>query len=96
MKLGKKGKANQKNNRELKKIFTELNIDFCEVCGTRDGLTYAHSKKRRFITDDQSMKEVALLCLRHHIEIEALSHAEMYQKVTEIIERRNQNEFIQA
>ncbi len=87
--LGKKSKANKKNNAELKQIFTKLGIDFCEICGCRFGLTWAHSRKRRFITTDEMMKHVALLCLPHHQEIERLPSLAMFQKVTEIIEKRD-------
>jgi hypothetical protein len=91
MKPGKKAKANAKNNRELKKIFENLGISWCEECGSTFHLTYAHSMKRRFIQTDQQMKEVALLCLNCHDRIEHLPHSEMYQKITEIIALRGIN-----
>ena len=88
MKLSKKGKQNAKNNRELKQIFIKLGVDWCELCGTRFGLTWAHSRKRRFIENDEMMKEVALLCLKCHTQAEMLPDYEMFSLITKIIAER--------
>lgn len=54
-------------------------------------LGFAHRLKRRFITDDEELKVVALLCVSCHDRIEHKSHAEMYEIVTEIVEKRNES-----
>lgn len=83
-------KADKKNVRELKRIFEQMNITFCEICGTRDFLSFAHSRKRRFITDDAGMKEVALLCIADHEILERLPHELMFERITEIINKREE------
>lgn len=72
----------------LKKTFENLGITFCEICGSTFNLSFAHSKKRRFITSEAELTEVCLICIPCHQEIETLPHVEMHRKVIEIIERR--------
>lgn len=86
---GRKTWANTKNNRELKKIFDALGIRSCEKCGSTFHLTWAHSRKRRFINSDEGMKEVALLCCACHEKLERLPHSEMFAEINRIIERRD-------
>lgn len=73
---------------KLKTQFESMGITYCEKCGTRNGLTFAHRLKRRFITDDTELMTVALLCLRCHQEVEQLPHQQMFEQITEVIENR--------
>lgn len=87
-KLGRKGKADAKNRRELKKEFAEKGITRCEHCQTDNGLTFAHSKKRKDIKTEFDKKEVALLCLPEHMRIEQLPPVEMAREVRAYIAKR--------
>lgn len=51
-------------------------------------LSFAHRYKRRFITTDEELRVVALLCQKHHEEIEFSGHDEMYEAITAIINSR--------
>jgi hypothetical protein len=86
IRAGKKSKANKKNNAELKRIFEGLQITFCERCGNKFGLTFAHSLKRRFIQTDEQMKEVAVLCVPCHQFVER--QPDMTAIIQSIISRR--------
>lgn len=94
LKRGGKIGAGKKTNRwnyvrqQLKTEFTRKGIYFCEICGTTEALSMAHRLKRRFITDDQELRTVAILCLRDHEIIEKLPHQEMFDRITEIIQNR--------
>ena len=88
--VGKKTALWEKTRRELKREFEAQGIVRCEVCGIDSGLSFAHSRKRRFISTTAELKEVALLCLVHHAQIERLSHEEMFEKVNEIIANRGE------
>lgn len=88
MKLGRKGKADAKNRRELKAEFDRRGIRNCEHCGTGFGLTFAHSLKRKDIKTAEQMKECALLCLPEHMRIEQLPPAEMAKEVRAYIAKR--------
>lgn len=86
--LGKRGREWENARRRLKKKFFELGIDFCEICGSRFGLSFAHSKKRRHIEGDE-LTEVALVCIHPcHAELERLPEPEMTAKVRSIISNR--------
>lgn len=91
-KIGKRGKADKKNVRELKAIFERMNITFCEICGTRDFLSFAHSKKRKDIHNEFDMKHVALLCIADHEKFERLPPPEMFREISKIIEKRESNQ----
>lgn len=65
-----------------------MGITRCELCGGTFGLSFAHSKKRRFIQTDEDWYEVALLCQKCHETVEFAGHEEMYRAIREIIERR--------
>lgn len=86
--VGKKIKAWNKARREIKHEFENLNITTCEVCGTDNNLSFAHRVKRRFITDEKELKTVALLCIFHHEQIENAGHEIMFNRINEIIEKR--------
>ena len=82
---------------QLKKEFSAKGIEFCEMCGRRDYLSFAHRLKRRFITDEVELKMVALLCMSNpdgigcHNELEHSSHEKMFEEITRIIENRSQS-----
>lgn len=82
---------------KLKKRFFEMGITACEMCGRTDYLSFAHRLKRRFITDERELEMVALLCMDNpngrgcHNRLEHSSHQEMFDRITEIIQRREAN-----
>jgi hypothetical protein len=85
------GKKTDKWNRvraKLKKRFESAGITRCEVCFGSFGLAFAHSKKRRFIVNDEDLEEVALLCQPCHEKIEFSGHEQMYQAILNIINQR--------
>jgi len=84
---GKKTNQWTSARKKLKKIFEAKGITRCELCGSDFGLSFAHSKKRRFITTESDLMEVALLCVVHHEEIEYSGN--MFNRITEIIESRD-------
>ena len=78
----------------LKNKFLEMGVTSCELhwphhCWHTEGLSWAHSKKRRFIQGDE-IYEVALLCPIAHDLAENLPHKEMYKLICEIIQRREE------
>lgn len=79
--------------RKLKPAFERAGITSCEVklpdfCAGSYFLTWAHAVKRRFITTPEQLAEVCLSCAQCHIQIEAMSHAEMERIVREAIANR--------
>jgi hypothetical protein len=76
----------------LKKEFAARNIVTCEArfegCTVDDQLSFAHSHKRRHITDETLMLEVALLCWNCHLRLEVMGEAKMCIEIRKIIERR--------
>jgi hypothetical protein len=75
---------------KIKRQFEIWNIKSCEVCGGTFALSFAHRYKRRFITDDSELRVVVLLCQVHHAELEVLPHEEMFQRISELIEQREE------
>lgn len=76
--------------RKLKRQFEEWGIVRCEKCGSGYNLSFAHRLKRRFITTEQELNYVALLCVSPcHTEIEHSGHEQMYQAITQIVENRS-------
>lgn len=86
---GKKSAIWDRVRASLKLQFSEWGIQSCEVCGGTFALSFAHRLKRRLITDDAEMRMVALLCHKHHEELEFSGHDNMFQKITDIIEKRD-------
>ena len=76
---------------KLKVEFERMGLTTCEVCGGTFGLSFAHRYKRRFIHDEEELATVALLCQRHHEELEHSGHEKMLEGITAIIARRNVN-----
>lgn len=73
---------------KLKKRFEAAGITRCEMCNGSFALSFAHSKKRRFIYTDDDWEEVALLCQTCHDRIEHSGHDNMYNSVMEVIRNR--------
>lgn len=90
--VGKKGREWINARAWLKKRFNWAGITRCEFrfehrCWGSDGLSMAHSRKRRDPLFE--MYEVALACpVAHQMLDEQMSHAEMYETVMAIIEKR--------
>jgi hypothetical protein len=87
MKLGKKGKADAKNRLYLNKLFTKLGIDYCERCGSRIRLTFAHRFTRQHCNTVDEMRHVARICLKCHMEIEGTPT--MTEEVDRLIDSRD-------
>ncbi len=85
---GKKVRQWARVRRQLKEQFAALGIVRCEVCGTDENLGFAHSRKRRNITTDEEMREVALLCNRDHDSLELLGEEKMRPAIEAIIAAR--------
>jgi hypothetical protein len=89
--VGKKGRANAKLNRELKREFERLGITTCELgmfCCTRDDqLSFAHSLKRRHWKEGDGLIAI-LACWNCHWQIEKLGEAEMQPIVERVISER--------
>lgn len=83
--------------RQLKAEFEARGITRCEFnlspdCKRDNWLSFAHSKKRRFITTDAELRECALACTPCHNELDLrMTHAEMYDAVRNVIARRLTN-----
>ena len=94
--MGKVDKWNRVRAK-LKKRFYAMGITFCEMCGRTDFLSFAHRLKRRFITTDEELEMVALLCMDNpqgkgcHNKLEHSSHEEMFERITEIIRTRGKS-----
>ena len=73
--IGKIGRINIKANKQLKELFYENEITFCEMCGTTWGLTFAHRHKRIWYRSKPELlsdaNQVLLLCLECHQKLEA-------------------------
>lgn len=64
---------NQKSNKELKNKFRELGIEYCEVCGSNQWLTFCHRQKRRHYGSAKELadiQEVLLACIQCHQRLE--------------------------
>jgi hypothetical protein len=91
---GKKSKQWDRTRAKLKKQFEAMNVVTCEMCGRSNFLSFAHRLKRRHILTDEELEMVALLCMDGphgkgcHTKLEHGPQEEMYDKITELIERR--------
>lgn len=83
-----KSKDWENARRLLKQSFATAGITRCEECGSDNFLSFAHSKKRRFITTREDLYDVALLCVPCHEKIEYRGHEYMYNEVRRICDRR--------
>lgn len=85
--FGKKGQAWNRVRTKVKKKFFDSGITRCEMCGTDNFLSFAHRLKRRFITNDEELATVALLCIPCHEKVER--SPDMYELITAIIQSRS-------
>jgi len=71
---GDKVDAWEKTRASLKERFERAGITQCELrydgCFRNNFLSFAHSKKRRYITNQEDLENVALLCQKCHAAIE--------------------------
>jgi hypothetical protein len=85
---GKRSRKRQEMNAKL----NGLDIQHCEIrrpgCWGRNGLTWAHARKSRFLVTDADWLTAARACISCHNAIEALSHSEMERIITEAIAKR--------
>jgi hypothetical protein len=90
--VGPRTERRQKENRELNKlplfVKNHCEIRIPGVCVKTIMLTWAHSKKSRFLVTSKDWQEAARCCLPCHDHIETLPHTEMKRLVTEAIKRR--------
>ena len=79
--------------RKKKQQFSEAGIEWCQMCGRHDYLSFAHRVKRREITDERELGIVALLCMSNadqegcHDKLEYGPKDVMYQTVTKFYEQ---------
>jgi hypothetical protein len=90
---GKKGRANARANRLLKRECERLQIDRCEFgfkdCRVDNGLTHAHVAKRRKLQPGELETKAALACLVcHRVLDEEMTHAEMRTAVEGALRQR--------
>ncbi len=87
---GEKANAWTKTREELKVRFETAGITQCELgydgCWKNNTLTFAHSKKRRYIESDEELREVCLCCQSCHARIEF--NPDMYEIVRRVIAGR--------
>ena len=75
--------------RTLKVRFERDGITRCEQCNGNFALSFAHRYKRRFITTDEELATVALLCQKCHERIEFSGHEQMKDAIDTIIANRD-------
>lgn len=65
--MNNRAKQHRKWHRELKQyLMGDLNIDYCESCGTSYKLSIMHSMKKRYIQTREDYFEAAIVCLPEH------------------------------
>jgi hypothetical protein len=91
-KKGKKVLWWERTRRGLKKEFERAGLTSCEArfdgCRVDDELGFAHTSKRRHITNEAEMREVAILCNRCHDRAEMQGEAKMQVIIRDIIAKR--------
>ncbi len=85
---GKKSRKWDTVRAELKKEFEAMGVVTCEICGVDNYLSFAHRLKRRYVTTADELRYVALLCIQDHERIEHSGGQAMYDRITEIVEKR--------
>lgn len=88
MRRGKKSAKWDAVRASLKIEFERMGVTRCELCFGTFGLGFAHRMKRRFITDDDELRMVCLLCTSCHEKIEFSGHEAMFEAITAIITSR--------
>lgn len=78
-----------KENRKLAKLkISRCEIKIKGICVHDRLLTWAHSKKSRFLVTSKDWQEAARACLPCHQHIEAKSHLEMRKLIVAAIRKR--------
>lgn len=90
--IGKQTKRRQAENATLNKLPPEVK-NRCElriegVCAGNVMLTWAHSKRTRFLLTNKDWQEAARACLPCHQYADDRGHAFMHKVVTEAISKR--------
>jgi hypothetical protein len=89
--VGPRTKERRRQNKKLNENLVSIK-GFCEIklagCLGNRFLTWAHSKKSRFIVSDWDWQEAARACISCHRRIEEMSHDEMHKIITTAIARR--------
>lgn len=93
MKCGKRTLKRRAMNARLKKeVGDRLGIKSCEIkldgCLMDFAMSWAHSRKSRFLVTDEDWMHAALACCYCHDKIEAMSHEAMFKKVSDAIDKR--------
>ena len=87
--IGKKTKEWNKVRAELKTEFENMGITTCEIrhkgCWKNNALGFAHTKKRRYVTD---LKRVVLACNPCHDWVENSGEVKMEEYLEQIIHDR--------
>lgn len=87
--VGKRTEKRRAENRKLDKLkIKECEIRIPGICVRHILLTWAHSKKSRFLVLDKDWQEAARSCLPCHDHIEAMPHDKMEKIVKAAIARR--------
>lgn len=87
--IGPRTERRAKENRQLAKLkITSCEIQVAGVCVRDRMLTWAHSRKSRFLLTSKDWQEAARCCLPCHQHIEALPHKEMHKLVVSAIKKR--------
>ncbi len=91
-KSGRQTKANRASNARLKKRFTAMGIESCELgyenCTKDNFLSWAHGRKRRHLQGDELDTLVILSCLNCHTRIERMPESAMCAIVESVIAER--------
>ena len=86
--IGKKTTEWDVARAELKKHFELAGIVSCQLrwkgCWVNNALSFAHRLKRRFITDEEELRIVGLVCIPCHNLLEPMPSEKMYQIVTDL------------
>jgi hypothetical protein len=87
---GKKVDAWEQTRKELVERFERAGITHCELqwngCFKNNFLSFAHSKKRRYIKSQEELEEVLLCCTPCHDRLEYGGN--MYETVRRVIASR--------
>lgn len=87
--IGKRTERRAKENKELRKLkISRCEIRIRDVCVDRIMLTWAHSKKSRYLVTSKDWQEAARCCLPCHQQIEAMPHKRMMAVILNAIARR--------
>lgn len=92
-KKGRKTLEWEAARRKLKTAFQRAGITRCEICGIGNYLGFAHRVRRRHMIGDEIYR-VALLCNKHHDEIDSMGDAHMRAAIDIIISSRSVQPFI--